>query len=882
MKQLCCILIIFCIRVSAQSEIKGFVVPSDNPQSLKATVTLLNENDEIEAFGFSDKAGSFSIFTNKLGTFKIQIKAFNYNSKNITVEISAKNQIINLENIELDKLKEIDIQPVVITRTNPITTKKDTVEYKVQNFSNSTELNVEELLKKLPGITVDSEGKIKFGDKEVERVMVENDDLFERGYQTLTQNMPTKPLDKVQVLKNHSRNKLLKGIENSESVAINLTLKENAKSKWFGNTVLASTSYKEDMQQAKINLINFSKRKKIYALFNYNNLGLDEMKGVEYLISPSLKNDVENVGTNLKTLSIINLHSKNWQFEDKRTNFNNDKLVSLNYIYNFRKNWKLTFVTVLNETENHNFINTYYKFNYNDVNFTNIENKIWKQNRQNIVGKLEILKEYKNASLLFHNKISQINEDNNNSFIFNGKTNMQKGENKLFANENRMVYTRKIDSTRAFVAVAKYMYQNRPYFFAEENEVFQQITGISDAKELTQSINSKMQFGGLKFSFLKSWNENKTFELQLGDDFRRDFMHSKITIYNELGQNFLFDDSRFKNSTDYFRNNLFSQLRFNDKRNRWNYGITLLNQYIAAESNFENKTGFYVSPIISLGYQNKKSGNFNLSMNRRFSSTGITDIFTNYIYQGNRNFKQNNTGLQQLPEYTVSFLYNLGDVLSEYLNFGIFYLRNEDYLSNNMIVHPDYTFNQSILVKNNSNFSANLELRKYIKHLKARVSILNSFSHSGYQNSVNNNALIKTKFSSFKTGFEMKSGWTKKMNYEAGYEWVFNNINSEINQSRYIDQKGFLNLYYNFNPLFRLESYFELYKFGNTSQKTVQFLDFKLNYQLKDYKMNLFLIANNLLNSDEIQRYSISNISESLYMQKLLPRHIVLGINKSF
>ena len=55
--------------------------------------------------------------------------------------------------------------------------------------------------------------------------MVENDDLFERGYQTLTQNMPTKPVEKVQVLKNYSKNKLLKDIQDSESVAINLTLK---------------------------------------------------------------------------------------------------------------------------------------------------------------------------------------------------------------------------------------------------------------------------------------------------------------------------------------------------------------------------------------------------------------------------------------------------------------------------------------------------------------------------------------------------------------------------------------------------------------------------------------------------------------------------------
>lgn len=882
MRQLCLLLFIFCSKISAQTEVKGFVIPVERQQTFKANIILLDENNEIETFGFSDKTGSFSVFTDKLGTFKLQIKAFNFNSKEIDVKITSQNQIINLGTIEIDKLKETEIKEVVITRANPIRIQKDTVEFKVQNFSTGAELNVEELLKKLPGITVESDGKIKFGNKEVERVMVENDDLFERGYQTLTQNMPTKPLDKVQVLRKYSRNKLLKGIENSESVAINLTLKEDAKSKWFGNTLLASTSYKENMHQAKLNLMNFSKRKKIYTLLNYNNLGLDEMKGVDYLINPSSDKDVENVGSNLRTLSIINLHSKNAQFEDKRTNFNNDKLASLNYIFNFPKDWKLKFVTVFNQTENRNFINSYTKFNYSNVNFTNIESKTWKQSRQNIVGKFELLKEYKNASLMFYNKLPQLNEDNNNNFIFNGKTNLQNGENKLFANENRLVFTQKIDSSRACVAVAKYLQQNRSYFFTDENEVFQFITENPNAQKIEQSINSKMQFGGVKFSYLKSWSEDRTFELQMGDEFRKDFLHSDIALYNSAGQNITFDNSGFINNNDFLQNNLFSQIKYINKRNKWNYGFTVLNQFISSESNFENKNGFYISPSFSLGYQNKKTGNFNLSAARKFSSTGITDVFTNYIYQGNRNFKQNNIGIQQLPEYNISFSYNLGDVLSEYLQLNVFYFKNEEFISNNMIVNPNYTFNQSILVKNNTNLSANMELRKYLKFLKSRFSFLNSFFQSNYQNSVNSGELIKTQFSNFKTGFEMKSGWTKKINYEAGYEWVFNNINSEINQRKYTDEKGFVNLYYSFNPLFRFESYFEFFKYGNTSQKILQFLDFKVNYQLKDYKMNLFLMGNNLLNSNEIQRFSIINISESLYTQKLLPRHLVFGINKNF
>ncbi|WP_123891579.1 hypothetical protein [Chryseobacterium piscicola] len=97
-----------------------------------------------------------------------------------------------------------------------------------------------------------------------------------------------------------------------------------------------------------------------------------------------------------------------------------------------------------------------------------------------------------------------------------------------------------------------------------------------------------------------------------------------------------------------------------------------------------------------------------------------------------------------------------------------------------------------------------------------------------------------------------------------------------------MDQKGFANLYFTVNTQFRIESYLEYYKFGNTNQKTTQFWDIKINYISKKYDFNIFVQGNNLLNSNSIQRYSINNISESLYNQRLIPLHIVFGINKNF
>ena len=884
MKRICTLLfVIFFIKISAQSEIKGIVFSDSGGPLARVNILLLNPKNEIETFGFSDKTGSFSVSAKYLGKYVLQVKTLNHNSVDIPIEIKNKNQITNLQKIILTRLKETEIKEVVITRKNPIQIKKDTIEFTVERFSNGSELTVEDILKKLPGLKIDGEGKIKIGNQEVERVMVENDDLFERGYQTLTKNMPSQSLEKVQVLKNYSKNKLLKGVENSEKIAINLTLKEDAKGKWFGNLLLASTSYKENMHQGKINIMNFSKRRKVYFLFNGNNIGLNEMKGVEYLIAPNSDQEVENVGHNLQTLSIVNLHQKNQQFGENRTNFNNDKLGSFSYVYNFISDWKLKLVTIYNETENRNYVNSIYNYHHDNINFTNIEGKAWKQSNNNIVGKLEVTKEFKNKSnLQIYSKISSLKENNNNEFTFNSLPNFQKGNNRLFASENKVVYTKKIDSSNAIVGVAKFIYQERPYNFIDENEVFQYITGNPNAQKINQTIDSRMQYGGIKLSYLKKYHDEHHLEVQVGDQYRKDILKSEINLLNENQDIISFNKNEFINDLELLQNSIFSEIKWTNKWKKWTANFNILSEYISSDFNQIKESGVYISPNFNISYENRKTGNFSLFGNRRFSPVSINNQMVNYIYQGDRNFLKSTFGFQILPDYGLGLSYNLGDQLSENLSMSFNYNRNEKYIANNMIVNPNYTFNQNILVKNSDNFFGNIEFRKYIKLIRSRISIVGNLLISNYENSINNQNLIRTKFSNYKIGFEMKSGWLKKINYELGYDWTFNDINSDINQNKYLDQKGFANLYYNFTKVFQLHANFEFYKFGNTLQKTTKFLDVKLDYRISKNKMNIFIRANNLLNSNSIQRFTITNVSESIYTQRLLPRHIILGINLNF
>ncbi|WP_435522496.1 hypothetical protein [Chryseobacterium indoltheticum] len=61
--------------------------------------------------------------------------------------------------------------------------------------------------------------------------------------------------------------------------------------------------------------------------------------------------------------------------------------------------------------------------------------------------------------------------------------------------------------------------------------------------------------------------------------------------------------------------------------------LTILNQNIHSDLNQNNQNGFYLSPLAHITYQNRKTGNFNLSAERKFSTVSINDVYTNYIYQ---------------------------------------------------------------------------------------------------------------------------------------------------------------------------------------------------------------------------------------------------------
>src|SRR5690606_27048604 len=198
------------VSLHAQTVCKGTVISNAKEPIPNVSVLIKDASDNILQFGFTNAKGAFSINTENEGSFVVEVNKMGFEKKQQPLNITKNSKEYNLT-FTLEESNEV-LEDLVIEIDNPIQQRGDTLSYDAKAFSTGREVVVEDLLKNIPGITVEKDGKIKFEDTEIEKVMVDGDDFFNRGYSILTKNMPNKPLDKVQVLRNYSNNKLLKGV----------------------------------------------------------------------------------------------------------------------------------------------------------------------------------------------------------------------------------------------------------------------------------------------------------------------------------------------------------------------------------------------------------------------------------------------------------------------------------------------------------------------------------------------------------------------------------------------------------------------------------------------------------------------------------------------
>lgn len=251
-----------------QKELIGVVTDEGNSPIDFAQVVLTEPNKTTVAFAFSDSTGRFRlVFDAGADSLLLIVSRLGFESRNFRVPNRSQEINVRLALSASSKLSE-----VIIRDTGPVTSEGDTVRYSAEAFLDGSERNVEDLLAKMPGFSVDMiTGKISYQGREIKKILLDGDDLTGENYKALSKNLSAKWLEEVEVLKRFTGSRLLQGIKQSEDVAINLKLKEEAKAPLFGQVEAGGGIPKK--YQGNAELLSYLKKVKLFAVLSANNTG---------------------------------------------------------------------------------------------------------------------------------------------------------------------------------------------------------------------------------------------------------------------------------------------------------------------------------------------------------------------------------------------------------------------------------------------------------------------------------------------------------------------------------------------------------------------------------------------------------------------------------
>lgn len=857
----------------------------DNLGSLYSASVILKDSlsKSIIAYTYSDKNGNFELKSNKLGKLNLVITSLGYEAKTIPLVLVKEQKELKIDVVLNDK--PMDLDEVIIKVDLPMTVKKDTISFKTKYYVRGNEQTVEDLLRTIPGININSDGTIKIGNQEIEKLMVDGDDLFERGYKILSKNMPAYPIEEVELLKNYSNNRLLKGVEESNKVALNLKLDEKSKRIWFGN--IESSIGNDSFYQLKGNLMNFGKKNKYYFLTNLNSIGYNATGDIENLIRPFRINEPASIGDNQSVSSLLNLSPNTLNFKQERTNFNNAELVSLNAIFNPTEKLKIKTLGFFNWDETDFFRNSTDIVAINGTNFTNTEGYQLQNNKRIAFGKLDVIYNISKTKMLeATTKYNDGDFNNNSDLIFNGNSTIEnlQQQNTLF--DQKISFTNKFKDKKAFLLTGRFIDEKTPQNYAINQFFYQDLfPSFNNANNVKQQSTNKMQFAGVNAHLLDRKANGHLLELQLGNEYRKDILSSTFSLLEDntvLGQ-----PINYQNQTNYIVNDLYFKSKYKLKLK--DFGIVaklnahqLFNQLENNTIN-SNQSPFFINPSLGFDWKINDKNKITSSYSYNTTNAKVLDVFSDFVLTGFRSFNQGTGRFNQLDASSVVFNYQLGNWSDRFFaNTFILYNKNHDFFSTNTAIEQNFTQAEKILIEDREFISVNSKLDYYFKFISSNIKLDLGYTQSEFKNIVNNSNLRRVTSNNYNYGLELRSGFKGVFNYHLGTKWTTTEIETTINSS-FTDNVSFLDLTFVFNDKFDAQIQSERYYFGNLqTDNTYYFLDFDARYRLIDNKLTLGLTGKNLFNTERFRNFSISDIGTSTTEYRLLPRFVLLKLEYRF
>lgn len=246
--------------------IKGNVYDSSGVSPLNnASVFAVRMSDSLLLnYTHTKSDGSFYLDKLPVDTFTVFVDHPNFERKMYFILGNPDNLSLSIDKVILTT-KAMELKDVVIySNTEPIYYKGDTLVYVADSFKVGENAVVEDLLKKLPGVEVDKDGKITSQGQSISKVLVDGDEFFGSDPTIATKNLGAKGVESVKVYEKVEENKQDGGEERVQ--VMDLRLKKDAKKGYFGKATLASDFQEYHEGEFLFNKYNGPKRVSFYSL----------------------------------------------------------------------------------------------------------------------------------------------------------------------------------------------------------------------------------------------------------------------------------------------------------------------------------------------------------------------------------------------------------------------------------------------------------------------------------------------------------------------------------------------------------------------------------------------------------------------------------------
>lgn len=253
--------------------ITGTVVDTASGQKLaKSSIVLVHAKDSmLYRFTRSDEVGNFQLSNLDTGEYMLFATFPEYADYVERFKLDSASTVMDFGDIGL-VLRSKLLEEVLVSRSQAITIRGDTTEYDAASFTIQPNAKVEDLLKQLPGIQVDQDGKITAQGQTVNKVLVDGEEFFGDDPTLVTRNLRGDMVDKVQLYDKMSDQAEFTGVDDGDrSKTLNIKLKADKKKGHFGKIDAGSGTNKMYQGQAMFN--RFDNKQRFSAFGTIGNTG---------------------------------------------------------------------------------------------------------------------------------------------------------------------------------------------------------------------------------------------------------------------------------------------------------------------------------------------------------------------------------------------------------------------------------------------------------------------------------------------------------------------------------------------------------------------------------------------------------------------------------